>query len=151
MNGESISDRVDVASELKDEGRDMSRTGDGAACEGGVVDNAVQELETERTSGGTGMQKVDDFIAERVRKHGSRDGDDIRREVDEAERKFGRSEPVVLVALYVHHKEYDRIPAVIDQLDVEELTAVARVLIEDLYCEELWICRRCLITTMSHH
>jgi hypothetical protein len=120
MNVEGISERADVAGE------------------GGVVDNAVQELETERTSGGTGMQKVDDFIAERVRKYGSRDGDDIRREVDEAERKFGRSEPVVLVALYVDHKEYDRIPAVIDQLDVEELTAVARVLIEDLYCEELY-------------
>jgi len=120
MNVEGISDRADVAGE------------------GGVADNAVQGPEADGTPGGTGMHKVDDYIAEMARNYGSRNGDSMRREVDEAERKFGRSEHVVLVKLYVLYDEYDRISAVIDELDKEELLAVARVLIDDLYNEELY-------------
>jgi hypothetical protein len=63
--------------------------------------------------------------------------EEIDREVERIERRFGRSEPVVLVRLYVMDGKYDRIPAVIDQLDKEELLAVARVLIHALYGSEL--------------
>ena len=138
MNVQGISDRADSANGFRDEGRDMSRTGDGAACEDRGADNAVQGLVIERTSGSTGMQKVDDYIAEIVREYGSSYDDSMRRAVGEAERKFGCSEHVVLVKLYLIHDKYDRIRAVIEELDKEELLAVARVLIEELYIQELY-------------
>jgi hypothetical protein len=88
------------------------------------------------------MQTVNDFLAKRAEEFcelGIRDqSEDMWQEVEQLKRRFGRSEPLVLVALYVMHDQYDRIPYVIDELHEEDLLAVARVLIEDLHGERLY-------------
>jgi hypothetical protein len=88
------------------------------------------------------MQTVNDFLtkrAEEFRQLGIHDhSEEMWQEVEQLKRRFGRSEPLVLVALYVMHDQYDRIPHVIEELHEEDLLAVARVLIEDLHGERLY-------------
>ena len=101
------------------------------------------------------MQTVNEFIAELADSY-RRDGipdrsHEWRQQVDEAQRKFGRSEHVVLIAIYIQRDRYDRIPPVVEELCEEDLLAVARVLLEDLYnqtlydegpyrCRDSWYC-----------